>query len=107
MLYPGVEVLRMDADTVSATNTHEKLFQRFESEQIPILLGTQMVTKGLNFENVTLVGVLDADLSLYAEEFPGGRDDLFPAGPGHRPRGPRQTGRPGGDPDHDTRSTRC
>ena len=68
-LYPGVEVLRMDADTVTATNTHEKQFQRFETERIPILLGTQMVTKGLNFENVTLVGVLDADLSLYADHY--------------------------------------
>lgn len=68
-LFPGVEVLRMDADTVTATNPHEKILQRFESECIPILLGTQMVTKGLNFENVTLVGVLDADLSLYADHY--------------------------------------
>ena len=64
-LLPGVGVLRMDADTVSAVNTHEKLLARFRDEHIPILLGTQMVAKGLNFENVTLVGVLDADMSLY------------------------------------------
>ena len=68
-LFPGVEVLRMDADTVTATNPHEKMFRRFETERIPILLGTQMVTKGLNFENVTLVGVLDADLSLYVDNY--------------------------------------
>ena len=55
-LLPGVGVLRMDADTVSAVNTHEKLFRRFREERIPILLGTQMVAKGLDFENVTLVG---------------------------------------------------
>lgn len=68
-LLPRSEVLRMDADTVSAVNTHEKLLHRFEEEKIPILLGTQMVTKGLNFENVTLVGVLDADMSLYVGSY--------------------------------------
>ncbi len=68
-LLPGVSVLRMDADTVSAMNTHEKLLKRFQEEKIPILLGTQMVTKGLNFENVTLVGVLDADMSLYVGSY--------------------------------------
>ena len=68
-LLPQSEVLRMDADTVSAVNTHEKLLRRFDEEKIPILLGTQMVTKGLNFENVTLVGVLDADMSLYVGSY--------------------------------------
>ena len=68
-LFPDREILRMDADTVSATNTHEDILSRFEREKIPILLGTQMVTKGLNFENVTLVGVIDADLSLYVNHF--------------------------------------
>lgn len=68
-LLPGCEVLRMDADTVSAGNPHEKLLGRFRDEKIPILLGTQMVTKGLNFENVTLVGVLDADMSLYVGNY--------------------------------------
>ena len=64
-LFPDREILRMDADTVSATNTHEDILSRFEREKIPILVGTQMVTKGLNFENVTLVGLIDADLSPY------------------------------------------
>lgn len=68
-LLPDTEVLRMDADTVSAVNTHEKLLSRFRGEKIPILLGTQMVAKGLNFENVTLVGVLDADMSLYVGSY--------------------------------------
>ncbi|MBQ3216222.1 MAG: primosomal protein N' [Oscillospiraceae bacterium] len=68
-LFPGVEILRMDADAVSAVNTHEKLLLRFQEEKIPILLGTQMVTKGLNFENVTLVGVLDGDMSLYVGSY--------------------------------------
>ena len=68
-LLPESEVLRMDADTVSAVNTHEKLLHRFEEDRIPILLGTQMVAKGLNFDNVTLVGVLDADMSLYVGSY--------------------------------------
>ena len=55
----------MDADTVSAVNTHEKILEHFQKENVPVLLGTQMVAKGLNLPNVTLVGVLDADLSLY------------------------------------------
>ena len=68
-LYPDREVLRMDTDTVSAAHPHEELLRRFEKEKIPILIGTQMVTKGLNFENVTLVGVLSADQSLYAGDY--------------------------------------
>ena len=71
-MFPGVEVMRMDADTVSASNSHEKMFSRFEKKKIPILVGTQMVAKGLDFENVTLVGVLAADLSLYADDFRAG-----------------------------------
>lgn len=66
-LFPGVRVLRMDADTTA--EGHEKLLRRFEKERIPILLGTQMVARGLDFENVTLVGVLAADLSLYVENY--------------------------------------
>ncbi|MEG2001237.1 MAG: primosomal protein N', partial [Evtepia sp.] len=68
-LYPDIEVLRMDTDTVSVTQSHEVLLERFERKRIPILLGTQMVAKGLDFENVTLVGVIAADLSLYVDHF--------------------------------------
>ena len=68
-MFPGTHILRMDADTVSRTNSHELLLSRFRDEKIPILLGTQMVTKGLDFENVTLVGVLLADQSLYVNDF--------------------------------------
>lgn len=67
--FPGVKVLRMDADTVSATHSHEDLLTRFEKEKVPILVGTQMVAKGLDFENVTLVGVMAADLSLYVDDY--------------------------------------
>ena len=68
-LFPDLEVDRMDADTVSAVNTHEKILEHFKNEKVPILLGTQMVAKGLNLPDVTLVGVLDADLSLYSDSF--------------------------------------
>ena len=70
--FPGREILRMDTDTVSATQTHEKLLSRFEKERVPVLVGTQMVAKGLDFENVTLVGVISADLSLYVDDYRAG-----------------------------------
>ena len=66
-LFPEAGILRMDADTVAGG--HEKILRQFEQEKVPILLGTQMVAKGLDFENVTLVGVLAADLSLYVDNY--------------------------------------
>ena len=71
-LFPEMEVDRMDADTVSAVNTHEKILEHFQKENVPVLIGTQMVAKGLNLPNVTLVGVLDADLSLYTGGYRAG-----------------------------------
>lgn len=68
-IWPWVESIRMDADTVSATNPHEQILSRFREERIPVLIGTQMVTKGLDFPNVTLVGVLDGDAALYTGDF--------------------------------------
>ena len=68
-LFPGTPILRMDTDTVSASRPHEYYLERFRKEKVSILLGTQMVAKGLDFENVTLVGVIAADLSLYVEDF--------------------------------------
>ncbi len=68
-IFPDMTVARMDADTVSATNTHETILDRFQKENISVLLGTQMVAKGLNLPNVTLVGVLDADMGLYHNSF--------------------------------------
>ncbi|WP_337743689.1 primosomal protein N' [Dysosmobacter sp.] len=66
-LFPEAGILRMDADT--AAGGHEEILQTFERERVPILLGTQMVAKGLDFENVTLVGVLSADISLYVDNY--------------------------------------
>ncbi|HWS43875.1 MAG TPA: primosomal protein N' [Pseudoflavonifractor sp.] len=71
-LFPGVEIMRLDADSVTAAQSHEKLLARFERERVPILIGTQMVAKGLDFENVTLVGVIAADLSLYVDDYRAG-----------------------------------
>ena len=68
-LIPDIEIDRMDADTVSAANPHEKILDHFKNERVPVLIGTQMVAKGLNLPDVTLVGVLDADLSLYTDSF--------------------------------------
>ena len=68
-VFPGIGVERMDADTVSATNSHERILERFQDLKTPVLLGTQMVAKGLNLPDVTLVGVLDADLGLYSDSF--------------------------------------
>ena len=70
--YPFAQVLRMDTDTVSAAHPHEELLERFRREKIPVLVGTQMVAKGLDFENVTLVGVIAPDLSLYVDDFRAG-----------------------------------
>ncbi len=71
-IFPGVPVLRMDTDSVAPVGSHRALFEKFRAQRIPILVGTQMVTKGLNFENVTLVGVLSADQSLYAGDYRAG-----------------------------------
>ena len=71
-LFPDMESLRMDTDTVSAANTHEQILTEFQQRGVPVLIGTQMVAKGLNLPNVTLVGVLDADLSLYTGGYRAG-----------------------------------
>lgn len=62
--FPAITIARMDADSVSASHNHEDILKKFEKENISVLLGTQMVAKGLDFENVTLVGALDADQGL-------------------------------------------
>ncbi len=71
-VFPGTEILRADADSVIPAGSHDALFRRFVEEKIPIMVGTQMIARGLNFENVTLVGVLSADQSLYAGDFRAG-----------------------------------
>jgi primosomal protein N' (replication factor Y) len=66
---PGVHVARMDYDNVKGKNEHDHLIQQFEQKQIDILVGTQMVTKGLDFEHVSLVGIINADQQLNFPDF--------------------------------------
>ena len=67
--FPKASVLRMDIDTTSGKNGHEKILKAFEEEKIDILIGTQMVSKGLDFDNVTLVGVISADTMLHVNDY--------------------------------------
>lgn len=68
-LFPDAKILRMDADSVMQKNAHEKLLSAFSKGEYDILIGTQMVAKGLDFPNVTLVGVLSADQVLYSDDY--------------------------------------
>ena len=63
--FPGVETLRMDSDTMQRPGSHEEALGRFRRGEVKILLGTQMIAKGLDFPNVTLVGVVNADTTLH------------------------------------------
>lgn len=67
--YPQATTIRMDIDTVSKKNSHEKILNQFKEENIDILIGTQMVVKGHHFPNVTLVGVIAADGSLNTDDY--------------------------------------
>ena len=68
-IFPNASTIRMDIDTVSKKNSHEEILNKFKNENIDILIGTQMVVKGHHFPNVTLVGVIAADSSLYIEDY--------------------------------------
>lgn len=69
LLFPNAGILRMDADTTTAKFSHQKLLDSFANKEYDILIGTQMVAKGLDFDNVSLVGVVNADNSLYDENY--------------------------------------
>lgn len=68
-LYPEARILRMDVDTTRKKGAHERILQKFGAKEADILLGTQMIAKGLDFPDVTLVGVLNADTSLNLPDF--------------------------------------
>lgn len=68
-LLPSARILRMDVDTTRKKGAHERIFKVFENKEADILLGTQMIAKGLDFPNVTLVGVINADTSLGLPDF--------------------------------------
>ncbi len=67
--FPGIRVVRMDVDTTATKGAHERLLTEFERGEADILLGTQMIAKGLDFERVALVGVIAADTSLHVPDF--------------------------------------
>ncbi len=69
LLFPNAKVLRLDADSITARDSHAVYLNDFANGDYDILLGTQMVAKGLDFPNVTLVGVLGADSAMYSEDF--------------------------------------
>ena len=66
---PGVPIIRMDADTTSGKGAHERLLEQFAGADAAVLLGTQMIAKGLDFEDVTLVGVINADTQLHLPDY--------------------------------------
>lgn len=68
-LFPEARVARMDADTMRRRGAHQDTLERFRKHEIDILLGTQMITKGLDFPNVVLVGVVNADIALHLPDF--------------------------------------
>lgn len=68
-LFPGIRVVRMDVDTTTQKGSHEKLLNQFRDKKADLLLGTQMVAKGLDFPDVTLVGVIAADSALHLPDF--------------------------------------
>lgn len=68
-MFPGVKVLRMDADTTQTKESHGKILEAFANGEAQILVGTQMIAKGHDFPKVTLVGVLDGDQSLHREDY--------------------------------------
>ena len=70
--FPGIRVLRMDMDTTRRKNAHQEILQTFARGDADVLLGTQMIVKGHDYANVTLVGILAADLSLFGQDFRSG-----------------------------------
>ncbi len=69
---PGVPIIRMDADTTSGKGAHQRLLEQFAAADAAVLLGTQMIAKGLDFEDVTLVGVINADTQLHLPDYRAG-----------------------------------
>ena len=90
--FPNARILRMDADTTGKKNAHEQILNRFERGEADILLGTQMIAKGLDFENVTLVGILNGDAMLARSDYRGAEltYDLLEQASGRSGRGDKE-----------------
>ena len=71
-LFPGIRVLRMDGDTTKTKDSYEKILSSFKEGEADVLVGTQMIVKGHDFSNVTLMGIMAADLSLAANDYRAG-----------------------------------
>jgi primosomal protein N' (replication factor Y) len=71
-VFPAAKVARMDADSMSRKGSYRETLDRFHARQIDILIGTQMIAKGLHFPNVTLVGIVNADIGLHMADFRAG-----------------------------------
>ena len=97
-MFPAARVLRMDLDTTSRKNAHETMLRRFAKDEYDIMLGTQMVAKGLDFEKVTLVGVRHRPAFVCAG-IQGVRKCFFAGDPGGGAGRPRGSGGPGAHPD--------
>ena len=69
LIFPKIKLARMDLDTTRSKNAYQKIITDFENRDVDVLIGTQMVTKGLDFDNVSLVGILDADKMLNFPDF--------------------------------------
>ena len=69
LLFPSARIMRMDADSTSTKFSHDRIFESFKNHEYDFLIGTQMVAKGLDFPNVSLVGIINADNSLYDENY--------------------------------------
>jgi primosomal protein N' (replication factor Y) len=91
ILPPDVEVIRMDADTTSRKGAHQRLLEQFDAAECAVLVGTQMIAKGLDFPEVTLVGVINADTTLKLPDFRAGERtyDLLEQVAGRAGRGER------------------
>ena len=104
LAFPDVAARRMDSDTMRGSGSHERVLKAFQSGEVKILLGTQMIAKGLDFPNVTLVGVVNADTALHLPDFRAAEKTFQLRGAGgraHRTR--RQAGpRAGADVLHPT-----
>ena len=88
-LFPGIRVLRMDGDTTKSKDSYENILSSFKEGNADVLVGTQMIVKGHDFENVTLMGIIAADLSLAANDYRAGERtfDLLTQAAGRAGRG--------------------
>ena len=91
-LFPDASVIRLDADVTTRKNSHKQILESFANDKIDILIGTQMVSKGLDFSNVTLVGVMSADTMLHINDFRSGERtfDILEQVSGRAGRGTKQ-----------------